>query len=208
MKKSTREKIVDTALSLFNKKGLSQVTLRTIAKEMGISQGNLNYHYKKRDDLIEELYFRLVKEMNESLTDIQHAKVGMQLLYDMSSSVMNNAYKYRFFMADFTQVMRNNEKIKKHYTGLVKIREEQFSGLFKLMIQEGLMRPERLTNEYFYLYKRVQILGDFWISSAEIEKNRIEKNTMTVYLEIITQSIYPYLTEKGIKEYDSLQRPI
>jgi AcrR family transcriptional regulator len=206
MKMKTSDKILDTALCLFNRKGLAPVTLRTIAKEMGISQGNLNYHFKKRDDIIEALYFRLVAEMDMSFLETEYLKIGIQLLYSMSSSIMNNTFKYRFFMSDFTQIMRDSEKIKKHFTGLVKMREEQLSGMFQMMIQDGLMRSERLPNEYFYLYKRVQILGDFWISSAEIEKTRIEKNTIAEYLEMITQSIYPYLTEKGIKEYDALQR--
>jgi AcrR family transcriptional regulator len=206
MKMKTSDKILDTALCLFNRKGLAPVTLRTIAKEMGISQGNLNYHFKKRDDIIEALYFRLVAEMDMSFLETEYLKIGIQLLYSMSSSIMNNTFKYRFFMSDFTQILRDSEKIKKHFTGLVKMREEQLSGMFQMMIQDGLMRSERLPNEYSYLYKRVQILGDFWISSAEIEKTRIEKNTIAEYLEMITQSIYPYLTEKGIKEYDALQR--
>ena len=55
--KDTKEIIINTALKLFNTEGLSKVTLRTIANKMGISQGNLNYHFKKRDDIIEALYF-------------------------------------------------------------------------------------------------------------------------------------------------------
>ncbi|HED09125.1 MAG TPA: TetR/AcrR family transcriptional regulator, partial [Caldithrix abyssi] len=62
--KDTREKILHTALTLFNRQGLPRVTLRAIAKEMGISQGNLNYHYKKRDEIIEALYFQLVARID------------------------------------------------------------------------------------------------------------------------------------------------
>ncbi|MFT5824081.1 MAG: AcrR family transcriptional regulator [Crocinitomix sp.] len=206
MKKNTGEKILDTALKLFNLKGLAPITLRTIAKEMGISQGNLNYHYKKRDDIIEALYFRLVSDMDASMAKIEQSKIGVQLVYDTSSAIMNNSYKYRFFMADFTQVMRQNKKIKNHFISLLKIREEQAQGLFDVMIHDGLMRSERLENEYYNLYKRIQILGDFWIGSAEIERSRIVKKTIVEYLEIIMQSIYPYLTEKGVNQYSSLKR--
>jgi AcrR family transcriptional regulator len=203
--KNTSEKISDIALTLFNSQGLSKVTLRTIAKEMGISQGNLNYHFKKRDDIIEALYHRLVTDMDNSMAKIEHSTIGLQLLYDISSAIMNNSYRYRFFLLDFAQIMRENPTIKNHFQALIKIRQAQIGGLFDRMIEKGIMREARLPKEYFYLYKRIQIFGDFWMSSAEIEKTKITKKTIEEYLEIIIQSIYPYLTEKGIGQYDSLR---
>ena len=57
----TRDKILQTALNLFNQHGVPNVTLRRIAAEMFISQGNLNYHFKHREDIIEALYFQLLE---------------------------------------------------------------------------------------------------------------------------------------------------
>lgn len=203
--KNTKEKIVDTALSLFNSEGLPRVTLRTIAKEMGISQGNLNYHHKKRDDIIEEIYFRLVKDMDASMHKMKESEIGLPLISDISAAVMRNTFKYRFFFLDFAQIMRENDKIRAHYKELVGVRQTQILSLFELMVQGGIMRAAQLPNEYVNLYKRFQIFGDFWMASAEIEKKQISEKIIVEYLEIITQSIYPYLTPKGIKQYKLLQ---
>jgi len=54
------------------------------------------------------------------------------------------------------------------------------------------------------LYKRFQILGDFWISDAEITNYKITKKTISIYSEILTQGIFPYLTIKGQKKYHSI----
>jgi hypothetical protein len=202
--KKTKEVILDTSLELFNSLGLSQVTLRTIAKKMGISQGNLNYHFKKRDDIIEGLYFQLVKNIDSSMSSMQESKNPFQLLVSISETIMFNFHEYRFFLLDFTQIMRENIKIKKHYSELTIQREEQFSMLFNLLIKEGLMRKEILPNEYKNLYKRFQILGDFWISDAEILNSNITKKTILTYSVILTQAIFPYLTIMGQKEYDSI----
>ncbi len=43
-----------------------------------------------------------------------------------------------------------------------------------------------------------------WMSSAEIEKKPISKKTIAEYQEIIIQSIYPYLTKKGVSQYQAL----
>ncbi|MFD1552882.1 hypothetical protein DNU06_08040 [Putridiphycobacter roseus] len=202
--KNTREKIVDTALDLFNAQGLAKVTLRTIAKKMNISQGNLNYHYKKREDIIVALYHSLVADMNKSMAAIGRGKVDLKLMKQLSKAMMHNAYRYRFFFIDFAQIMRDNDPIRKDYNELLVLRKMQFNALFNRMMEEGVLRPEKLPNEYDNLYKRVQVFTDFWMTSVEIERTLLEKKLIEEYLVIMMQSIYPYLTEKGCAEYKLL----
>jgi len=199
--KSTKDRILATALDLFNAEGLSQVTLRTIAKSMGISQGNLNYHYKKRDEIIEGLYFELVSNIDFHLSKFKDEAVCLSLLMDLSTSIMGHFYQYRFFLLDFVQIIRTNKTIKAHYLKLSITRERQFMGLFKVLIEKGILREEVLNNEYVFLYKRFQIISDFWISSAHITHNRITNKVIEEYSEIINQSIFPYLTKKGQLTY-------
>ncbi|MEM9466884.1 MAG: TetR family transcriptional regulator [Actinomycetota bacterium] len=48
---TTADRIADAALRLFNRKGYSATTLTEIATEVGISQGNLTYHFPTKLDL-------------------------------------------------------------------------------------------------------------------------------------------------------------
>lgn len=199
--KNTKEVILKTALKLFNSDGLPKVTLRTIANDMGISQGNLNYHFKKRDDIIEALYFQLVHKIDEKMSENQNKTIELATLFNLSDTIMEGFYKYRFFLLDFVQVMRENKKIKTHYLQLSTKRAQQFLFLFNILIENDILQKEVLPNEHAFLYKRFQILGNFWISSAEVTHSRLSKKMIKEYSHIIHQSIFPYLTEKGKKEY-------
>jgi len=201
---NTKELILSTALELFNTDGLSKVTLRTIANKMGISQGNLKYHYKKRETIIESLYFQLVSRMDDNMSRNDAKTIGLPSLFSMSFVMMESFFEYRFFMLDFVQIMRESSKIKTHYLQLTKLREEQFAMLFSFLVKNEVLREEVLPNEYLFLFKRFQILGDFWISSAEVTKPKLNKKIIKEYSEIINQAIYPYLTDKGKKEYSEL----
>ena len=126
--KNTKAVILDNALELFNSQGLAKVKLRTIAKHMGISQGNLNYHFKKREDIIEALYFRLIESLNAHMAGNPDDKNILKMLFSMSNSVMHDLYNYRFFLLDFVQIMRENEKIKGTFSGTASIQRESVFG--------------------------------------------------------------------------------
>ena len=196
----TKQRILDTALRLFNEQGLAKVTLRTIAGEMKISQGNLNYHFKKREDIIRALYQELVEKMNKGFDLSQNQSLNLKAMQEMSAIIYSNLYEYRFFMLDFTQVMRSDESIKKHYQDLLKLREDQFGVMCGALVENGLMRREELPNEYLNLFRRMQLIGDFWLPYTEIRNNSITKEAEADYLEMLLQMVYPYLTEKGKKE--------
>ncbi len=196
----TKDRILATSLSLFNERGLSQVTLRTIAKEMGISQGNLNYHFKKRQDIIEGLYFQLVGRMDDIFSDLVTREVDIPLIFESNRGVIEAFYDFRFFMLDFVQIMRENPSIQEHYLQLQKARIGQFQQTVMILQNKGLVRAEEFEDEFNHLYQRMSILGDFWLSAATISRPAA-KQEIQRYQLILSESIYPYLTPAGKQSF-------
>lgn len=198
---TTKKKILDASRKLLNQKGLSAVSQRTIANHLEMSPGNLTYHFKKRNDIIEALYFELVEKMDQAFLEVAGSKGLLDSLHQLTKKTMYYLFDYRFMMLDFIQVMREYPNIKKHYQQLMIMREQQFQMFFQLLIQEKLMREENLPNEYKNLILRMMILGDFWLSNAEISSERMTKKQVENYFEITVQTIYPYLTAKGKRQF-------
>lgn len=66
----TRELLTDTALRLFRERGYEATTMRLIATEAGVSQGNAYYHFDGKDAFVQELYARLQDEHRERATPL------------------------------------------------------------------------------------------------------------------------------------------
>ena len=199
---ATKRKILVSALALFNTDGISNVSLRTIADRAGISVGNLQYHFKKRDDIIEALYVELVKKI-----DGLGPKEGDLLLASLSNisvSIMTFFYEYRFFLLDFVTIARRHDRIKNHYAELSTRRTDEFLAIIDLLIKSNVFRKAQLKNEYLGLYKRLEVISNFWFSSVLIQSDRLTKSAIDEYAVLINQCIYPYLTKTGQDQYAEL----
>ena len=197
---TTKQKIILKSLELFNEQGISNVSLRTISDQLEISVGNLQYHFKKREDIVEALYFQLVEKMNLIFQEplegdlLNHFLVG-------SRKIMTTLFDFRFFLLDFVVITRANEKIKKHYRQLSKQREIEILNMVDVLIENEIFRPEMLKNEYSYLFRRLEVISNFWFSSVLIQTDKLSKASVEEYSSLINQSIYAYLTSIGKKQY-------
>lgn len=198
----TKQKILIKSLKLFNDNGITNVSLRTIADDIEISVGNLQYHFKKREDIIEALYFELVKKLDGIFLTSPEDLIKSFL--DISVEMISTLYDYRFFLLDFVSITRNNPKIKKDYSELSKRRELETLQLIGILIQQGLFREELLKGEYSSLFKRIEIISNFWFSSVLIQADTLSKESIQEYTLLVSQSIYPYLTDEAKSKYAKL----
>ncbi|CAA7627013.1 Transcriptional regulator [Candidatus Terasakiella magnetica] len=66
---STREKIIDSAMSIVRDQGVGKLTLDEAAKVAGVSKGGVLYHFKSKDDLIRGMVQRLIDQCDQLQQD-------------------------------------------------------------------------------------------------------------------------------------------
>ena len=199
---ATKQKILKVSLELFNTYGVSNVSLRSIADASGISVGNLQYHFKKREALVEAHYFNLVKKI-DAIDFLDNSSL-LKSFFNSAITLISILFDYQFFLLDFTTIARGNAKIKAHYAEVSKRREALFLELVQLFIAEDIFRVPVLHNEYLNVFKRIEVLSNFWFSSILIQKETLDKTSISTYSVLVSQSLHPYLTKQGRQQYAAL----
>jgi AcrR family transcriptional regulator len=68
-----RDAILDAARTVFMEQGYSRFTMRKVATATGISLGNLNYHFPRKDDLLNALLERIFEAYIAEFDRRRHA---------------------------------------------------------------------------------------------------------------------------------------
>ena len=109
---SRKQKILETALKLFNESNTQTATTNHIAKAMNISPGNLHYHYKNREEIIRKLYLQLKDEMS---LPVEKLPQTIEALNKHEKLLIKVQWKYRFFFRELLFLFTRDEELKKIY---------------------------------------------------------------------------------------------
>ena len=107
----TRERILETALVLFNGVGEPNVTTADIADEMEISPGNLYYHFHNKDDIIAELFAGFERRLDGLLTFPEGRDAGVEDLWFLLHLLFEAMWEHRFLFRDLDEILSRNRKL-------------------------------------------------------------------------------------------------
>lgn len=202
----TKDRILIAALKQLNEQGLEKVSIRSIADEVGISAGNLAYHFKNIDVIIYQLYLELVGEFSKSIDTIMSMEPGLELMINQAEINFKLMWKYKFLLLDFTAITRRIPEVREHFRQLVTMRKMQFSAIFQVWIEQGIVHEEQVEGLYDKLIINSIILSDAWIPDAQIHFNRSSEEIPLFYADLLVVQVVPLLTEKGLEEYKKIMK--
>ncbi len=194
-----KDRIITAAVGLFNEVGISKVSMKQIADSLGISPGNLTYHFKTKADLIGSIY----EMMHHEAVDYT-LPVGYVTLYHFESMMMKYLdfnKKYSFFFIDVVFVTKQFPVVGKMYAASNVRRFKEAKKLIKYFVDSGRMIPEPSHYDYDKLIHSIWMLIAFWSAQAQvIDHNQYSVNKHKP-MTFLWQQLLPFLTEKGWKEY-------
>lgn len=96
----TRDRIVLTALQVFNRDGYGAVTTAALAEACGISEGNLWYHFKTKRDLLTAIAERFAQDIEQRLGHKPDLADPLASFCALLGDFMQELRDYRFLYRD------------------------------------------------------------------------------------------------------------
>lgn len=202
---TTKQKIINASIQLFNEHGMANVRLQQIAKATGISTGNLAYHFKNKEAVIDMIGEQILDQATEILS--AYRRFPNLSDFDFQLTIFFEfIQKYPFYYIDLVEIKRQHSQIQKDRNEQISKFLQQIRKRFDFNIQRGIIKPEPFPEYYQYLTESIWVNMTFWIPQNKVRKTDQSSN-IHAFKKMVWQQIYPSLTRKGQREYEELISP-
>ena len=189
----TIEKILNTSMRLFSKKGFDKTTIQDIVNELGMSKGAIYHHFKSKEEILDALGNRYYND-NSMFLDLRQRtdlnvleKIREAFMHqindldkvDMDTIVLNVWQDPKFFMMSMKENLTENAKY------LVPILEEG--------MKDGSIRKQDATCASQILI----LLLNFWLLSPITGFKTDDLRAKIHYLRYLSESMgIPVINDK------------
>lgn len=195
---TTSEKIIQKACELFNEKGISAVSIRDIAAALGISHGNLRYHYPGKGPLIEAIFQDCLAASDAVMERLDRPDIDLLTLLHATAEQAAKFWEYRFLLKDLLAISLTFPQIGEALRGMYRQREVQLKNIFQYLQAQGLLQGESFPGYYQMVIENCLMATDFGISFVELNyphastEEKIHRYHLSWFVPIIA-----CLTDKG-----------
>lgn len=165
---TTKDKILETTRNLFNQDGATDVTTNLIATTLGMSPGNLYYHYRNKEEIIRALFANFDTAADQLFKLETDRPPTMQDLERMLEGNYELQWHYRFLFRDLMSLLRRDPELEISYRTH---RQRGFEGtrqLITVFSSLGIVANISTEQEIDTLTRLIWMLTDYWLPSLEL----------------------------------------
>ncbi|MFY8205878.1 MAG: TetR/AcrR family transcriptional regulator [Arenimonas sp.] len=193
MSGKTRNRILDVALRLFNEQGETNISTNHIADELEISPGNLYYHYRNKDDIIEQLFLRFEERMDQALVAPEGRDVTLEDVWLQLHLVFECIWNYRFIYRDIINILSRNRNLRLRFARILKRGSANAQGIMRGLNETGAMRASAAEIEG--LATNILVLATFWLNYANVRGEKDEQRAIQQGIVQVMMLVSPFLRD-------------
>jgi len=204
----TRDKILLASLELFNDQGERNVTTNHIASHLGISPGNLYYHFRNKSDIIYEIFLEYEKLVDHYLQIPVRPLTTEDMVFYLES-VFDGLWSYRFFHRDLEFLLDSDLRLRRDYRQFTLRCLDAIRCILLGLCEGGVIRqqPDELQEA---MALNVWLVVTNWM--AFLKTAHVGEDDSAITREQLKQGIYqvltlemPYLTEAYVEPVTALR---
>lgn len=188
----TRDRILFTSLLLFNQEGEQNITTVDIANEMDISPGNLYYHFKGKESIIETLYTDYDKQLTLLLNQSMENTLSVEDHWLFIYVLFEEIYKFRFFYLNVADIMFKYPDVERRFRRLLLLKIKTIEALCKSLLER--LEVEVVEGDIRFLAENIVQSMMYWFAYQQLVRPQ-EKGEDLVHLGVyhILSLAAPYI---------------
>lgn len=206
----TKEYILGRTVFLFNQQGEADTSLRQIAAFSEMSDGNLRYHYKNKEEMVLDLANWLLEDLDQAMTASSKHECTPQEVQNRLRTIFRIMYKYKFLFIESPLLLRKYRNFRKAIRQLNLTRKTFILQFFDEFREKGIFSKQLDKRFYHTLFEQFFMISDSWLKYIELEETAILELEQKVehYIRLCLTLLKPALTDKGLTLLEPILDPV
>ena len=202
----TRQRILDVTLGLYNDLGEPNVSTSLIAAELGISAGNLHYHFRRKDELSGALLEQFVGEFNALLPPAGWRADNVEDVWLLLHLILELLWRYRFLFRDLSGIMARDRRAGARLATVFERAVQGARGICLGLVEQDLMTATGA--EIDALSSNIAVVALYWLSfeSARHPRRNAASGGMTRGVYQVLMLVAPFLQPESRIHLERLAR--
>ncbi|WP_394192468.1 TetR/AcrR family transcriptional regulator [Pseudoalteromonas atlantica] len=202
---STKDKIIKTSIALFNEHGERAITTNHIASHMGISPGNLYYHFKNKEDIIRHIFALYSEHLHTQFSPVDENTDGFVQLSGYLDALFELMWRFHFFYDNLGDILSRDDELKKNYIAFQAALLTQVRGIIISLRDSGLM--ELNDEDATELAHMLKLTVSFWTPYIKARRLSGELAQQDIYKGILKVILLfkAYAAEQSIPKLNQLK---
>jgi AcrR family transcriptional regulator len=158
----TRERILAVALRMFNETGEPNVTTSAIADEISISPGNLYYHFRNKEDIVNALFEDFDREISRVLDAAASQAPSLEDAWLLLHLLFETIWRHRFLYRDLNDLLSRNHRLESYFKSLLERKTGAARALCGALAQRGELIAS--AREIETLAVNMVVVATYWMS--------------------------------------------
>jgi AcrR family transcriptional regulator len=202
--RQTRKRILDASLAMFNAQGEPNVTTNHIADELEISPGNLYYHFRNKDDIIEQLFGVYEQRIDAALAAPHGRLPGLEDVWLQLHLVFECIWDYRFLYRDLIDILSRNRRLRIRFARILKRADDRAHLVMRGLSQAGVMRASAA--ELDAAATNILVIATFWLNYASVRGEKDEHVAIRGGIVQVMMLLAPFLRDAERVHLNGLTR--
>lgn len=197
----TRDKIIQASIELFNELGERNVTTNHIAAHLGISPGNLYYHFRNKEDIILSIYSEYSKLALGSFPPITPSMKPLDAIINNMDSAFQLMSRFRFFYSNLPVLLRKSPELHSKYVEVQNAMSVKISDMLMSLRDAEIVEFE--DDELSDLSSIMRFVTTFWLSFFQTQTVNATIDASAFYegLLKVFAVLKPYVTPSAMESF-------
>jgi AcrR family transcriptional regulator len=201
----TKDKILQASIELFNLQGERQVTTNHIAAHLGISPGNLYYHFRNKEDIVRQIFKEYAKLLDNRLQPPTRPSEALDALAQYLDVVFELMWRFHFFYANLPDILSRDPMLQQDYLQVQKGVLTKVISVLQALKAADVIEIE--TADLANFAHTVKLVVTFWISYLKTQAPHAPMDQAQAYQGVLKVLLLfkPYATAQAMPRIDKLQ---